>query len=208
MSRNAGIYIRDIKNKINYGAAAPLYMELIWVDPSEITTALGKTEVFEATGIHRNRASGVVVDWNNIDRPYALTDEFRIRYCHDHWVNGKSWEDLGVYNHMQRSRKYASWPLSKIKQRFDLLDQAYEETKQLGRLKTRREVNPDNFREKDGILIHIDNMGKPVFGGNGFHRLSISKALQLTRIPACIGLVDKNALPCLVKYRQKPEEFP
>src|SRR5690625_7806583 len=94
---------------------------------------------------------------------------------------------------MQQTRKYGNWPLSKIKARFEMLDRAYQETKKLGRLKTRKEMDPGNFREKDGILVHIDDRGKPVFGGNGFHRLSISKALQLEKIPACVGMVDKGA---------------
>lgn len=201
-SRRADIFIKDFRNKLTYGLDAPLYMELIWVDPSEITTALGKNEVLEATGMQRNKASGVVVDWNNVASPYPLSDEFRIRYCHDHWVEGKSWQELGVFEHMQQTRKYGSWPLTKIKERFEMLDRAYDETKQLGRLKTRKEMEPDNFREKDGILIHIDDQGKPVFGGNGFHRLAISKALQLSKIPACIGMVDKGAVEYLKRYRR------
>src|SRR5690625_6496262 len=68
-------------------------------------------------------------------------------------------------------------------------------------------MDPGNFREKDGILVHIDDRGKPVFGGNGFHRLSISKALQLEKIPACVGMVDKGAMDHLKKYRQKPNSF-
>src|SRR5690625_2822264 len=90
------IFFKDIGNKLKYGPAAPVYMELIWVDPGEITTALGKSEVLEATGMHRNLASGVVVDWKSVAEPYPLEDEFRIRYCHMHWVEGKSWEELGV----------------------------------------------------------------------------------------------------------------
>ncbi len=201
------IFFKDIGNKLKYGPAAPVYMELIWVDPGEITTALGKSEVLEATGMHRNLASGVVVDWKSVAEPYPLEDEFRIRYCHMHWVEGKSWEELGVFQHMQQTRKYGNWPLSKIKARFEMLDRAYQETKKLGRLKTRKEMDPGNFREKDGILVHIDDRGKPVFGGNGFHRLSISKALQLEKIPACVGMVDKGAIEHLKKYRQKPNSF-
>src|SRR5690625_7470579 len=85
-----------------------------------------------------------------------------------------------------------------------MLDRAYQETKKLGRLKTRKEMDPGNFREKDGILVHIDDRGKPVFGGNGFHRLSISKALQLEKIPACVGMVDIGAMDHMKKFHQNP----
>jgi len=40
--------------KIKYGKSAPLYMELIWVDPNEINTIIYREEVKEVTGIHRS----------------------------------------------------------------------------------------------------------------------------------------------------------
>jgi len=98
--------------------------------------------------------------------------------------------------------KYNDWPREKIKARFAMLDEAYHKTKKLGRLKTRKEMNPNNFREEDGILVHIAREGKPVFGGNGFHRLSIARVLELEKIPAEIGIVDKNSIHYLKEYRK------
>ena len=98
---------------------------------------------------------------------------------------------------------YGNWPREKIIERFKLLDKAYDEAKKTGRLKTRKELDPSNFREKDGILVHIGKNGKPVFGGNGFHRLAIAKVLDLDLIPACIGIVDKESIKYLDQYRRK-----
>ena len=78
----------------------------------------------------------------------------------------------------------------------------FKETQQTGKLKTRKEINPSNFREKDGILVHIAKNGRPFFGGHGFHRLAIAQELKLDVIPACVGLVDKSSIQYLKKYRK------
>ena len=196
------IYVKDLRNKLKYGKNAPLYYERIWVDPMKIKRMIPRDEVKRVTGIHRNRASGVIVNWDDIEHSYPITEEFRIQYCFDHWKDGKSWEELGVIDHMSRTKKYGSWPIAKIKKRFRMLDEAYQETKKLGRLKTRREIDPSNFREQHGILVHIGKNGEPVFGGNGFHRLAIAQVLKLDEIPACVGMVAKSSIHQLKEYRR------
>lgn len=195
------IYSRDLKNISKYGLSAPRVHERIWVDPRKIEYMIERDEVKRVSGYHRSKASGVVVDWDNVKNLKPITDEFRIQYCYAHWKEGKSWEDLGVIEHMSKSKKYGSWPRERIKARFEMLDQAFEETRKEGRLKTREEMDPKNFRETGGILVHIGKNGQPIFGGNGFHRLAISKVLELEEIPACIGLVDKNSIKYLEKLR-------
>lgn len=194
---------KDIYNKLKYGWHAPKYMERIWVDPQQINYMISREEVYRVTGIHREQASGFVIDWNDIKHKYLVTDEFRTQYCLKHWKEGTSWEELGVIEHMSNSKKYGSLPRSKITERFVNLDRAFEEAKQMNRLKTRKEIDPSNFREKDGILVHIAKDGVPVFGGNGFHRLAIAKVLELDKIPACVGLVDKDSIRYLKKYRNQ-----
>lgn len=201
--KKISIYKRDIVNKCRYGIHAPKYMEQIWIDPRKIDTVIGKQEVYDVTGIHRNRSSAIIVNWDDVDKPTPLMDEYRIRYCFEHWKTGKSWNELGVIDYMSKTNKYGSWPTEKIQARFEMLDKAFKETKTLGRIKSRKEVNPENFREQDGIYVHIAKNGKPVFGGNGYHRLAIAKVLELKQIPACVGIVDKNAIPYLKKYRKK-----
>ena len=110
---------------------------------------------------------------------------------------------MGVFEPHESNKKYGSLPKEKIISRFNMLDRAFEETKKTRRLKTRKEVNPSNFREHDGILVHIGKNGKPYFGGNGFHRLAMAKVLKLEKIPACIGLIDKDSLKYLDEYRKK-----
>lgn len=198
------IYKHDLSNKLKYGWSAPLFNERIWIDPRKIEFMIEREEVQRVSGMHRSKASGVVVDWNKVENIKPITDEFRIQYCYAHWKEAKSWEELGVIEHMSNTKKYGSWPRKKIKARFEMLDQAFEETKEEGRLKTREEIDPNNFRESGGILVHIGKDGEVFFGGNGFHRLAISKVLELEKIPACVGLVDIDAIQYLDEYR-KPD---
>lgn len=200
--RRIRILIFDISNKIKYGTDAPLFLETLWVNPQKIDTVIGKEEVYNATGLHRSKVSGLIIDWDDVEKPSPLEDEYRIQYCYKHWREKKSWEEIGVIDFMSKTKTYGPWPVEKIRARFKMLDKAYEETKKLGRLKKRKEVDPKNFREKDGIYVHIDKNGKPVFGGNGFHRLAIAKVLELEEIPVCVGMVDKEAIPLLKNYRK------
>lgn len=196
------IYMLDVRNKLKYGWSAPLYKERIWVDPRKIEYMIEREEVKRVSGLHRSKASGVVVDWAEVENIKPITDEFRIQYCYAHWKEGKSWDELGVIDFMSKTKSYGSWPREKIEARFKMLDRAFEETKKTGRLKTRKEIDPSNFRESEGILVHIGRGGEVFFGGNGFHRLAIAKVLGLEEIPACIGLVDKNAIQILDKFRK------
>ena len=202
MKYRTSVLYFDLSNKLKYGRDAPLFMETLWVNPGDVDTVIGKEEVFNATGLHRSNVSGMIVDWDDVEKPSSLADEYRIQYCYKHWKENESWDEIGVIDYMTKSNKYGDWPVEKIRARFQMLDKAFEETKKLGRLKKRKEIDPDNFREKDGIYVHIAKNGKPVFGGNGFHRLAISKVLGLEEIPVCVGMVDKEAIPLLKNYRK------
>jgi len=202
LTRRAKILQFDILNKLKYGKNAPKYMETLWIDPREVDTVIGKEEVYKATGLHRSKVSGIIVDWNNVEEPSPLNDEYRIQYCFRHWKNNETWEEIGVIDHMTKTNKYGSWSIERIKDRFRMLDQAFQETTKLGRLKTRRELEPGNFREDGGVYVHIAKGGKPVFGGNGFHRLAIAKVLELEEIPVCVGMVDKDSIDKLNQYRK------
>lgn len=197
-------YSRDLKNIMRFGFSAPRFKETIWVDPRRIEYMIEREEVKRVSGFHRSRASGVVIDWDKIKNIKPITEEFRVQYCFKHWKEGKTWKELGVIDFMATTKSYGNWPRSKIKARFQMLDKAFEETKKTGRLKTRKELDPSNFRENGGILVHIGKGGQPYFGGNGFHRLCIAKVLELEKIPACVGLVDHNAIKYMDELR-KPD---
>ena len=198
------VYRRDLTNKLKYGKHAPKYLETIWINPQQIDSFIPKEEILRVTGKSRKEASGCVVDWANVSKMIPLENDFRYRYAFDRWRDGKSWEEIGVYEYMKNETiKYKDLSQSELELRYANFDRLYAEIKKEKRLKSRQELNPKNFREKDGILIHIGKRGRLYFGGIGFHRFSIAKVLDLKKIPACVGVVDKNSIKNLEQYRIK-----
>ncbi len=200
------LFQRDLYNKLKYGLKAPIIHERIWVDPKDVKTMLKPSEVKRITGLTRKYASGFVIDWDEVERTRPVKGEFKFQYCVKHWVEGVSWEELGVIEFLKKnSKKHRRKTEEELIERFKMLDEAFEEIKKEGRLKTMKELNPDNYREYDGILIHIGKDGEPFFGSCGNHRLAMAIILGFEKIPAWIGLVDKDSIKYLDMYREPPE---
>lgn len=198
------IYKRDISNKLIYGRHAPKHLERIWINPMDVELLITGEEVKRVTGMSRQMASGVVIDWDLIKSFEPIENDFRYQYSHGRWVLGKSWEELGVYEYMKNeTKKYKHMSHKQLEERYNNFEILFNKIKSDGRLKTRKELNKMNFREKDGILIHVGKNGELFFGGIGFHRFSIAKILKLEKIPACVGVVDKNSIKFLNKLRIK-----
>jgi hypothetical protein len=49
-------------------------------------------------------------------------------------------------------------------------------------------------RLPEGVFVHLDRNGTPIFGAIGNHRIGIARALGLTRIPAQLGVVHPGAI--------------
>ncbi len=195
---------RDLSNKLKYGPHAPKHLELIWVNPEKIDHFISKEEIVRITGKSRQEASGMVIDGNMIKNITPLEEDFRYRYSFERWKDGKNWEEIGVYEYMKNETiKYKDLSRAELELRYANFDRLYAEIKKEKQLKSRQDLNPKNFREKDGILIHIGKKGRLYFGGIGFHRFSIAKVLGLKIIPTCVGVVDKNSIKYLEQYRIK-----
>lgn len=194
---------RDLYNISRYGRVAPRKFELIYVNPGRIEHYVPDREIVRLTGRDRNRASGMVVDWSRIQNVLELRDQRKFMLCQSHWREGRSWEELGYYEFMSRTNKWGRRTRFQISKRCDKLDSLFEEVKITRQLKTREQLNPGHFREEGGILVHIGPDGEPVFGGHGFHRLSIAKILDLDSIPACVGVVDRTALDSFEECRRR-----
>jgi hypothetical protein len=196
------IYKRDIENKIKYGLHAPVHLERIWINPKRVNYYISKDEIVNVTGKERQESSGIVIDWDEITQVIPLENDFRYRYAFMRWKEGMDWEEIGVYEYMKNNtKKYKDYSIKQLEDRFNGFDCIFNEIKKDGRLKSRKEIDPSNFREEDGVLIHIGKDGELFFGGIGFHRLSIAKVLGLEKIPACLGVVDKHSLHLLKRLR-------
>ncbi len=206
MDRGGLVLRRDVFGRLRHGPGAPRYCEWIWVDPRTVDRLITNEAIQAATGMHRNRASGMVIDWTRIPETLPLMEQPKMMRCLRHWREGVSWEELGYIDFMATTIRHKRWTREQIVERFRELDEAFEETRRLGCLKTRKELDPRAFREEDGIMMHIGPGGQPFFGGNGFHRLAMAKALELERIPACVGVVDCRVLPCMERFRVTGKE--
>lgn len=130
----------------------------------------------------------------------------KIDACNNHFISGRSREHSGMFDLMiELIDKFngfdGCYNLEDIQKRYAKIDQLYDKVKTDGQLHSRKSFIANNHREFDGILIHINKNGEPVFHGSGCHRLSIARALKLEKIPCELGVVHKNALKT-INYRQ------
>lgn len=171
---------------------------LIWIDPRTCT---------HYVNIGGLRMSGVICsgDWDLDTKP--ITNMIKIKACLDHWREGISWEESGIYEYMEdliakKSRRIdGCHSRTDIVNRYARMDLIYQEIKTDKRLKTafERGVTTDPALEPSGVVIHFGRDGEPLFSGSGHHRLSIAIALGLTEMPVMLGAIHPRALPKIQK---------
>ncbi len=190
--KNAGWYARDLYNRAKYGSEAPVSCQKISVDPSTITHHL------VGDNISRSDSGSVLGgDWDLNQREIEKSPKYRI--CHERFVNGKSWEEAGAYRLMmdlvkKKPGEDGCSTIDDIIKRYEHVDILYHHIAEEKKLMSRSEMNPGNFRESNGVYVHIDREGQIVFGNGGWHRLILSKILGLQHIPAQLGVVHENAV--------------
>ncbi|MCP2043994.1 hypothetical protein [Pontibacter sp. HSC-36F09] len=196
-------YIRSVYNKIRYGANAPMYAELIFVDPMQV-------DQYSFAWKHRDSGRVIGGDWDQQENLTAIDSRFKFNACIERWKLNKTWEETGIYEFMLNLILHRNRPVDKcnsledIIARYEQLDDLLEKVKETGRLNTQRELNPSCYNEEGGIFIHIGRKNQTIFGGGGIHRLAIAKVLQLSSIPAQLGVVHSEALPTWTVYKQVP----
>lgn len=188
----------DRRNKALFGDGAPRYGEGIEVPVAEITSRA-------MHGLKR-RMSGKVVegDWDRDTQP--LDSDPKISACLDHWVEGKSWEETDIYQHImdlirEKGRIDGCRSPAEVQQRYAALDAIFEDVNSTRQIRPASIERPFNFRECGGIFIHLGRNGDPIFGGGGHHRLAIAIAAKLPTIPAQLGVVHPGALSRLPSLR-------
>ncbi|EON90643.1 hypothetical protein MARLIPOL_17888 [Marinobacter lipolyticus SM19] len=87
-----------------------------------------------------------------------------------------------------------------VAKRFQVLDAIWGDVSNRGSLPSRKDLEPTNFREVGGVLMHLGPGGEPIFSGAGCHRFAM--ALMMDRpFPAQLGVVHVSALANLRDYR-------
>lgn len=196
-------YIRTAINKIRYGADAPEFAELIYVDPMQVNLY---------SFAWKQKDSGRVLggEWDQPQHLIPIDSRFKYKACIERWELNKTWEETGIYEFMLDFIAQRKSPVDKcssledILARYERLDKLFEEIKACRNLKTQKELNPACFNEEGGIFIHIGRQNQLIFGGGGIHRLAIAQILRLNNIPAQLGVIHPEALKTWKAYKQVP----
>lgn len=175
------------------------YAQQIWINPNDVKLFLNpQTIPFPVSKSHRE-LSGLISDQPWDDAAIDLSDVPQYREVTLRFFHGYSWGETGaierLHSLLKAGKRCAGCTTTKdIYRRFGEIDRLYSQIQQSKRLKTRAEVDACPFRELNGVFIHVDSQARPLFGSGGAHRLFISQLVELTTIPAQVGLVHPNAL--------------
>jgi len=201
------LLFRDSYYSVKYGKVAPKYAELIFVKPVMIDSFLDANDVNDNYSLNIDRsASGRVIQEESIfNEAKDIFEVEKIKFCFSHWVDGKSWEETGVYKYYEYHINQGTYidglkSIDEVKKRYSNLDKIFQEVKKTGKFKKRVELD-DVFREEGGIFVHVGPEGKLYFGGGGIHRFSMAIILDIC-FPAQIGIVHESAIPKLEQLRR------
>lgn len=190
LPRPSGV-LRNAADWVCYGNRAPLWCELIHIDPETIA---GERKTETAQAFHRTQGAsrGLVVDgdWDRDLKelnPRALGVYLS---CQAHWMNGVPWQETPVYisyrRKIEKGQPHPDCPtLSALNARYAALDRIYEKVLVSGRM---------SEDSADLVTISFDRYGRAFWGPNGRHRVCIALTLGLREMPARVGIVHNNAL--------------
>ncbi|WP_292309315.1 hypothetical protein [Marivita sp.] len=147
---------------------------------------------------YKRRHSGMVLagDWDQRTEP--IDESWKIAACLAHFRDGVAWEETGIYDRMHemvktRGQFDSCRTMEDIVARYQTIDALYADILKNGyRDETVHRLGSPRLPE--GVYVHLDRHGDPIFGAIGNHRLAIARALGLTRIPAQLGVVHPDAI--------------
>ncbi len=191
----------ELLNNIRYGNKSPKYAERLWVNPKNIKYKLELgPQVIVSGKILTNK------HFNN--QKFIFFEHLDIyKICKKHFCENLTWEEAGAYKYMLKMiNKYGEHDGCKnihdVKSRYNKIDVIFENELENKRNGLPFGSNKKGFREEDGILVHIGPKGEILFGGNGNHRLSIAKLLEIECIPVQLGGVHVERLDMLKNLRK------
>ena len=203
-------YYRNITNLIKYGFSAPRFYELIWLHPKKCSMLLpfnalknlfGAKDIIEISGLV------IQAQWP-FEAAVPISADRRIKICMEHWVNGLSWEETGVYEYEKKLLEKEGYTgryknMSEVKKRYENLDLIFEQVNLEGRLKTAEELQPGQDQRRGETFFHIGPNGEPFWGGGGAnHRFAIAYILRVP-LAVRVGCVHVSAIPYLDQYRMQ-----
>ncbi len=196
------IAYRNLSNKVKYGKLAPVFNEIIYIDPLKVN--------YKAKSVlkYSNTDSAIVINYTwTQDELVPINKVEKIWYCLEHWGKGIPWEDTGVYDRMlreieKRGTVQSCKTIDDVVERYENLDRIFEQVKREGRLRTQEEIDRERSWINNESVIHLGLGGEPIKGKHGNHRFAMACVLGIP-FPAKVGLVHVSAIPSLKILRNK-----
>jgi len=201
----------DTYNRLRFGPGSPSYAERVWIHPSRCHRYIEAADLAAQLGSRVRQMSGRVIDhWpHELEQPFE--NHPKLTYCWAHWRDGKDWSQAGAIEFMLSRIAVSPTGVTDkcrtpgdVRDRFDTLDRIWDEVQARGSFPPQQGLEPDNYREIGGILVHLGPEGEPVFSGAGCHRFAMAMLLDVA-FPAQLGCVHTSALKHLPQLR-KPEQ--
>ncbi len=204
------IYLfRDACNRIMHGPDAPRFAERLWIDVGDCRkrmTRMGR----------KDEISALVVSgrWP-FENSMPVMDNGIIRNCVQHWVEGLPWNETDEADRISRAMEkypgaYGCIKTEDIDDYLRKLDRMFGQIAEDGGFRTRKQMEPRNFRERGGIVIHIGPDGELFLGEDGNHRFAMAYSLDMLgklerrSIPVEVGCVHQSAIGRLDSLRIPP----
>jgi hypothetical protein len=184
--------------RLRFGAARPMPGELLYIPPKDITHFL-----VGGTGNRRRTGYVTVGGWYPNTQP---VEQFpKIAFCIAHFVHNVPWDKTGAYNRMlkkieEKGVMDGCVTLSDVIKRYERVDQMFHQVKERGMLDPAGAAGSE-YHRRNGVLVHIDSDGRPIFGLGGCHRFAVARILDLKHIPVLLGMVHPDGVKHLDKYR-------
>lgn len=175
---------RDLWNRLRFGSDAPRSCECFVVPVQSVEVLIQPRRFIQSR-------SGKVVggDWDQSVVPLEEVHKYRILWSM--LDSDEIGENEAVLAYYSNRNKYSD---AELKARYEHLKASLARIREEGRLRKRTELDPDNFRERGGVLVHVGSDGQFIFGGAGYHRLTIARYLGLESMPICVGVVHPEAV--------------
>jgi hypothetical protein len=201
-------------------------LKLYEVDPNNIN----RTLKYQFSNYHSLRLSAVVGE--NWDKQTEKLDNYDIMYSIDkHFNDGKDWHKTDFYQRAEKAiNGNGHWAgrgeysnIDEFKEYLDRIESLYKKIKSEG-YRTQREIfeqssessqfNLQEWKalERNEITVHVGRNGEFIRCEDGWHRLAISKALNLDKVPVRIKFRHsewqeerKRVKECKIEPRGHPD---
>lgn len=185
--KRSRLYVRtkyQLYHRLSGYKAIPDPFKIVYVSPAKIKRYSSEFGKWESVGKIQGGA------WDKKAIPLAKTRKYQA--VEEHFCQNVSWEDTGIIDYLltqlsekERTSIDGCRSREEIKDRYRRIDELYDKLQKEG-------YQESKHGPADYIAVHVGRDGELIFAGSGWHRLSLSKILNLSRIPVWIRARHKT----------------